>query len=192
MLARGTKSQHFTQRTVTAIGLLATFISPLRRGNFIRSPDRRILALGIDDLIVVDSPDSLLIAKREHLSSLSQAVQDLPEKQTISQNGVAADWGDMVEVLQDAASRVRRFTVLPGKATSEPLHGDLAGHWIVVSGRGVAKIGARSCGIGVGETIGLPYGEARWVANTGDDALEVIEVMLKNSAMNASSFRKAV
>lgn len=162
------------------------------RGNFIRSPERRILALGVNDLIIVDSPDSLLVAKREHLSSLSQAVQDLPEKLPLSRNGVAADWGNVLEVLQDSSSHVRRFTVLPGKATSEPVHGDVVGHWIVVSGRGVAKIAARTCGMCAGETLGLPSGEARWLANTGEDALEVIEVLLKRPAASPSTLRKAV
>ena len=160
--------------------------------NFIRSTDRRILALGVEDLVIVDSPDSLLVAKREHLPSLSQAVQDLPQLKPISHNGPKADWGDVFEVLQDSSSSVRKFIILPGKATSEALHGELGGHWIVTSGRGVAKIGARTCGLDADESVALSTGEARWIANIGDGALEVIEVLLQRPAVNTSSLRKVI
>lgn len=62
-------------RTVGDVHLYAS------RGNFVYSPDRRILGLGIEDLVIVSSPDALLIARREHLSLLSQVVPDLPSKQ---------------------------------------------------------------------------------------------------------------
>ena len=61
-------------RTVGDVHLSAS------KGNFVYSTGRRILGLGIEDLVIIDSPDSLLIAKRDHLSGLSQEVQDLPLK----------------------------------------------------------------------------------------------------------------
>ncbi|MFO0991214.1 MAG: sugar phosphate nucleotidyltransferase [Hyphomicrobiales bacterium] len=61
-------------RVVGDVHLLAS------KGNFVHSATRRILGIGIEDLVIVDSPDSLLIVRRGDLSSLSRAVQDLPPK----------------------------------------------------------------------------------------------------------------
>jgi len=162
------------------------------KGNFVRSADRRVVALGVKDLVIVDSPDALLVAAHEKLPALSKVIQDLPHEARALPDTSKAEWGHVQEILEDGSSHIRRFAVSFGEATAPALHDEASGHWVVVAGRGVATIGARTCGLGAGETVHLPAGQPRWIANTGADTLEVIEILLRAPIENAARLRKAV
>lgn len=146
-------------------------------GNFIFSSDRTVLALGIEDLIIVDSADALLVAKREHLPLLGDAVKQLPEERADSEAPCFA-WGECETVAEDTHCQVRRLSIAPGQATTALDHGLDAGHWIVVTGSGTATIGGRMIPLREGQSTVTPAHVMRHFQNSGDEALVLIEVRL--------------
>ncbi|MBL8908188.1 MAG: mannose-1-phosphate guanylyltransferase [Rhizobiales bacterium] len=162
------------------------------KNSFIRSSERQVVALGVENLFVVDTPDGLLVAHGGCLPLLGKAVESLRNNAPRSLDTARPDWGGVQLILQNAASRVSRFAVQAGQATPPDAHGELPGHWICVAGGGVATIGARICGVNSGETLALPGGEERWIANTGQHTLEVIEVLLQVPMEKDAELRRAV
>jgi mannose-1-phosphate guanylyltransferase/mannose-6-phosphate isomerase len=162
-------------------------------GNFIFAPERTVLALGVDDLVIVDSSDALLVAKRDHLALLGDVVKQLPDD-AIAAAGETKRfaWGTCETISADAHCLVRKMSIVRGQATKAADHGRDAGHWIVVSGVGTAVIGGRTLALRQGQSAATPIDVARHVHNTGEEDLVLMDVRLAVSTRDRAPVRKAV
>ncbi|NBP39711.1 MAG: mannose-1-phosphate guanylyltransferase/mannose-6-phosphate isomerase [Betaproteobacteria bacterium] len=146
---------------------------------YIRAPHRPVVALGLDNLLIVDTADAVLIAHQNASEHVKQAVQAL-ETQGFSQakahRRVARPWGSYDSI--DAGDRflVKRITVNPGAALSLQLHHHRAEHWIVVRGTARVTRGNDSYLISENESTFIPLGVKHRLENPGLVPLEMIEV----------------
>ncbi|UZK04446.1 mannose-1-phosphate guanylyltransferase/mannose-6-phosphate isomerase [Venatoribacter cucullus] len=138
---------------------------------------RDIALLGVTDLVVVDTADALLIAQRDALDQLCEAVADSP---ATSPRKVFRPWG-CYEILHPGDGyKIKRLQVKPGGQLSLQRHQQRAEHWVVV--RGEATVIRQQDGeltqeiLHANESTFIALGDVHALANHGNTLLEMIEV----------------
>lgn len=147
--------------------------------SFLYSSSRLVATIGLDGLVVVETPDAVLVAPRERVQQVKEIVKRLKDERRPEISAHKKDyrpWGDFECI--DIADRyqVKRITVLPGARLSLQMHHHRAEHWIVV--RGTAKItrGDEVFTLTENQSTYIPLGETHRLENPGKIPLELIEV----------------
>lgn len=140
---------------------------------------RPVVALGIEDVLIIDTPDALLVAAKEHAESVKQVVaklESLDANQALHHRRVARPWGWYDSVDVGTRHQVKRITVKPGAALSLQMHHHRAEHWVVVSGVAEVTNGEQVLRLNENESTYIPIGQRHRLANPGAQMLELIEV----------------
>lgn len=149
------------------------------RNNYIRSESRLVTAIGIDDLVVVETADAVLVGARNRMQQIKQIVETLTSadrtEATLHQK-VFRPWGTYESLVVGEQFQVKRLTVAPGQTLSLQRHHHRAEHWVVVSGEADITRGDEQLTLGPDESTYIPVGMKHRLANRGDVPLEVIEV----------------
>lgn len=149
------------------------------RNTFIHAPHRPVVALGTHDLLIVDTPDALLVAQRDHAEQVKDVVAHL-SKQAVPQAGahrrVARPWGWYDSVDMGERFQVKRIGVKPGASLSLQKHHHRAEHWIVVKGTAEVTRGQEVFLMSENQSTYIPIGEVHRLHNPGKMELEMIEV----------------
>ncbi|MCX5712630.1 MAG: mannose-1-phosphate guanylyltransferase/mannose-6-phosphate isomerase, partial [Candidatus Omnitrophica bacterium] len=140
---------------------------------------RFIAAIGLQDLIVVDTPDALLITKKEESEKVKTIVDRLIKKQRSEQyehKTVKRPWGEYTVLDIGSGFKVKLVVVDPGQSLSLQYHQKRSEHWVVVEG--VAKIleGKRSFILHANKSAYVPVGCVHRVSNHGKTPLKIVEV----------------
>lgn len=142
--------------------------------------ERRLIALiGLDDVVVVDTDDALLVARKDRVQQVKEIVQRIKagkRSEATWHRKVYRPWGAYDSI--DAAERfqVKRITVKPGATLSLQMHHHRAEHWIVVSGTARVTRGDEVFLLGENESTFIPLGTRHRLENPGMVPLELIEV----------------
>ena len=146
---------------------------------FVHSPHRPVVVLGTKDLVVIDTPDALLVAASSHVEQVKQVVARL-EADSISQSvhhrKVARPWGSYDSVDVGERHQVKRITVRAGAKLSLQLHHHRAEHWIVVKGTALVTKGEEEILLTENQSTYIPLGIKHRLENPGKTDLELIEV----------------
>ena len=149
------------------------------RNSLVMSGSRLVACIGVDDLIVVETPDALLISHKDKTQEVKQVVERLKSEDRSEgqlHRKVFRPWGSYDGV--DAGERfvVKRIVVNPGACLSLQLHYHRAEHWIVV--RGTAKVTCEDSSYLVSENQStfISLGKKHRLENPGRVPLEMIEV----------------
>lgn len=146
---------------------------------FVHSPHRPTVALGVDNLVIVDTPDALLVAHKDKAEEVKQAVVAL-ERQGLSQavmhRKVARPWGWYDSVDAGERFQVKRISVKPGASLSLQMHHHRAEHWIVVRGTARVVRGDDELILAENQSVYIPLGVKHRLENPGKTDLEIIEV----------------
>jgi len=149
------------------------------RNTYIRAPHRPVVALGTEDLLIVDSPDALLVAARTHAELVKGVVSDLDAAglaQATQHRRAARPWGTYDSVDMGKRFQVKRITVKPGAKLSLQMHYHRAEHWIVVSGTAKVTRGDETFLLSENQSTYIPLGTVHRLENPGKEPLEIIEV----------------
>lgn len=146
---------------------------------YIQAPNKVVVALGTSDLIIVDTPDALLVANVEKVEEVKNVVLKLKEvglPQVENHKRVYRPWGWYDSIDAGERFQVKRISVKPGASLSLQMHYHRAEHWIVV--KGVAKItnGNQIFTLKENQSTFIPIGVKHRLENPGYDELEIIEV----------------
>jgi len=147
--------------------------------NYIRSESRLVTAIGVEDLVLVETADAVMVGARDRVQDIKQVVEaltaaDRPEA-AVHQK-VFRPWGSYESLVVGEQFQVKRLTVAPGQTLSLQLHHHRAEHWVVVSGQAEVTRGEEVLTLGPDESTYIPIGMKHRLANRGVDPLEVIEV----------------
>jgi mannose-1-phosphate guanylyltransferase/mannose-6-phosphate isomerase len=146
---------------------------------YIHAAHRPVVALGTCDLLIIDTPDAVLVAATTHAEQVKQAVAQL-EAQEIPQASqhrrVARPWGVYDSVDSGDRFQVKRITVKPGAKLSLQMHHHRAEHWIVVKGTARVTRGDEVFLLGENQSTYIPLGITHRLENPGKTPLEIIEV----------------
>ncbi len=145
----------------------------------IQSNDRLIAALGIDELIIIDTADALLVANKNRAQDVKHIYSDLKisEHQTYKYHKtVHRPWGAYTVLEEGPRFKIKRIVVKPGASLSLQMHHHRSEHWIVVSGTAKVLNGDREMLVSVNESTYIPTGNKHRLENPGVVDLIIIEV----------------
>ena len=148
-------------------------------GSYIYSPDRLSVVLGGQDLLVIDTPDALLVAPKDMAEQVRQAVAALESRQSpqaILHRKVSRPWGWYDSLDRGDGFQVKRILVRPGASLSLQLHHQRAEHWVVVRGRAKVTRGGEVFELSRNESTYIPLGVKHRLENPGEEDLEIIEI----------------
>jgi mannose-1-phosphate guanylyltransferase / mannose-6-phosphate isomerase len=146
---------------------------------FIHAPHRPVVALGTENLLIIDTLDAVLITHRDHVEQVKDIVVQLEKEkcsQAISHRKVSRPWGWYDSIDMGDRFQVKRIGVKPGASLSLQKHHHRAEHWIVVKGTAEVTRGNDTFLLTENQSTYIPIGEIHRLKNPGMVELEIIEV----------------
>jgi mannose-1-phosphate guanylyltransferase/mannose-6-phosphate isomerase len=149
------------------------------QGSLLIAQHRFLAALGVEDLVVVETADAVLVANKAHAQNVKEIVAQLKSsarEEYRSHRRVHRPWGHYEAVDAGPGFQVKRLTVHPGAALSLQLHRHRAEHWVVVSGQARVTRGDEVFVLGENQSTYIPVGVRHRLENAGESSLRIIEV----------------
>ncbi|MCG7849164.1 MAG: cupin domain-containing protein, partial [ANME-2 cluster archaeon] len=151
-------------------------------GNIIQSTENKVVSLiGVDNMVVVDTPDALLVCPRDRCQDVKDVVGALKEQddERVSlHRTVYRQWGSYT-ILEDLEGyKIKRIRVLPEKTLSLQLHYHRSEHWVVITGTACVQVDSERFYLRHGESTFIRPGIKHRLSNPGKFPLEIIEVQL--------------
>jgi len=151
------------------------------KNNFVYGKERLISLVGIDDLIVVDTPDALLISKKGDSQKIKDIVKELKGRDSDLHHihlTAHRPWGTYTVLEDEEQYKVKRIVVKPGKRLSLQKHFHRSEHWIVVSGTATVTVGDETRLIRPNESTYIKMGEVHRLENEGKIDIVLIEAQV--------------
>ena len=147
--------------------------------SFIYSKNRMISAVGLENLVIVDTKDAVLVADR----SKSEEVKKIVDRLNAENNPIATEntvgyrpWGTYETIELGKRYRVKHIIVKPGEKLSKQMHYHRSEHWIIVSGTAKVLNGDKELILTENQSTYIPLGTVHFIENPGKTPLEFIEV----------------
>jgi mannose-1-phosphate guanylyltransferase/mannose-6-phosphate isomerase len=148
--------------------------------NLVRAAERRMVAtVGIDDLVIVDTQDATLVARKDRVQDVKRIVERIKQsgrQEHALHRKVYRPWGSYDSIDSGERFQVKRIVVKPGAALSLQKHRHRAEHWVVISGVAEVTCDARVFDLHENESTYIPQGSVHRLRNRGDVPVELIEV----------------
>jgi mannose-1-phosphate guanylyltransferase/mannose-6-phosphate isomerase len=150
------------------------------QNSYLRSNGRLVAAIGIDSVVVVDTPDATLVSRRDRSQDV-KAIVDRLREQGRSEADTDGDelrpWGTLRMLDHEPGYRVLRLRLKPGAAMPIHTHEDTSGHWIVLNGTARVRLGETTRLVSKNESVIMPAGAIHQLENVSEtEALEMIKV----------------
>ena len=149
------------------------------RNTLVHASSRLVSLVGVDDLIVIETPDAVLVADKNRSQDVKQIVSQLQttkrEEHTLHRK-VHRPWGWYDSIDEGSRFKVKRIQVKPGASLSLQKHHHRAEHWIVVKGTAEITNGDKVLLLTENQSTFIPLGEVHRLTNPGAIPLEIIEV----------------
>jgi mannose-1-phosphate guanylyltransferase/mannose-6-phosphate isomerase len=149
------------------------------KNSLIYASHKLVSALGIDNLVVIETSDAILIADRNHSQHVKVIVDKLhlqKREERVLHRKVSRPWGWYDSLDEGENFKVKRIQVNPGASLSLQRHTKRAEHWVVVKGVAEVICNDKRITLRENESTYIPLGHKHRLLNPGKDILEIIEV----------------
>jgi mannose-1-phosphate guanylyltransferase/mannose-6-phosphate isomerase len=149
------------------------------RNSTVFAEEKLVVALGIENLIVVETDDAILVAHRDQSENIKQAVESLARQgrsHVKLHRKVHRPWGHYDSISEGERFKVKRIQVNPGASISLQMHHHRAEHWIVVCGTARIVRGDEEFLLSENQSTYIPLGVTHRLENPGTIPLEIVEV----------------
>lgn len=149
------------------------------RNSLIIGDKRLIAAVGIDNLLIAETDDAILIAKRGESQNVKEVVKQLKSKNRVEaeeHRTVYRPWGEYTVLEEGKRYKIKRIVVKPGERLSLQMHHHRSEHWVVVKGTAKVEINGKEIFIHENESAYVPKSTVHRLENPGMLHLEIIEV----------------
>ncbi|MBG9388865.1 mannose-1-phosphate guanylyltransferase/mannose-6-phosphate isomerase [Caenimonas aquaedulcis] len=149
------------------------------RNTLVHATSRLVAVIGMDDAVVVETPDAVLVMKRDCSQDVKEVVAGLTARdraEPLLPRKVHRPWGWYDSIDSGSRFQVKRIMVKPGASLSLQMHHHRAEHWIVVSGTAKVTRGDDTFLLAENESTYIPMGHKHRLSNPGKVPLEIIEV----------------
>lgn len=149
------------------------------RDSMIHGENRLVAAVGVRDLVIVETKDAVLVAHKDYIQDVKRIVEKLRgagRTEHIQHRDVYRPWGIYDSIGSGSRYQVKKITVKPGAKLSVQKHHHRAEHWVVVSGTARVTNGERTYLVTENESTYIPIGQVHCLENPGVIPLELIEV----------------
>ena len=146
---------------------------------YVKSEDRIIACVGVDDLVIIENNDSVLVAKKSDSQKVKSIVQKLDKdgfEEAKNHKQAYRPWGSYTSIAEDKRWQVKKIIVKPGSSLSLQMHHHRSEHWIVVTGTALVEINESKKLLSENESIYIPLGYKHRLSNPGKLDLILIEV----------------
>ena len=141
--------------------------------------NRLIATIGLKDLIIIDTVDALLVARRGQAQRVKEVVDRLKElkrKEVVEHLTTYRPWGYFVVLEEGPRYKIKRIVLKPGQKVSHQLHYHRSEHWIIVKGTAKVTLGKKTTLVHENESTYVPKSTEHRLENPGKVPLEMIEV----------------
>ena len=149
------------------------------RNSLLYGQDRLVAALGLDGLVVVDTPDALLVCRADVSQNVRKVVEQLRKEgreEALVHREVLKPWGAYKVLDRGDAYQLKWLDVLPEERLSLQSHKHRAEHWIVVAGTATVTVNEQVVDVVCGDHIYIPKGSQHRVENRQSEKLRMIEI----------------
>jgi len=148
--------------------------------NSVMYADRRVVAtIGLEDMVVVDTPDATLVCPKNKSQDVKKVVEILKQQgapEHLEHLTVHRPWGSYTVLEEGQSYKVKRVTVSPGGRLSLQMHHKRSEHWVVIAGTARVTRGEEIFDLAVGQSTAIPVETPHRLENPGSDVLHIIEV----------------
>jgi mannose-1-phosphate guanylyltransferase len=148
-------------------------------GTYVHAADRVVATVGVENLVIVDTPDAVLVAHRDHLQRVKEVVGELKARGNEAyklHKTVARPWGTYTVLETGPGFKIKRIEVKPGASLSLQLHHRRSEHWDEQRGTARVTSGESVFDLPSGESTFIPVETMHRLENRGTDLLAIIEV----------------
>ena len=151
------------------------------KNSYIQSQSRLVAAVGMEDVVIVETADAVLVANKSKVQAVKQLVEQLEaakRSESINHTLVYRPWGSYESLAVGDGYQVKRIVVNPGASLSLQLHHRRAEHWIMIKGAGLIRCDDEEFMLHVNESTFIPLGSKHRLSNPGAEPVELIEVQI--------------
>jgi len=146
---------------------------------YINTDDKLVAAIGVDNLVIVNTKDAVLIVDKAKVQDVKKVVEYLKlnaRSEYRRHRESYSPWGRTDIVVNEDRYNVNRITVKPGGRFSLQMHHHHAEHWVVLSGTGKVTLDDKSYLITENQSTFIPIGSVHMLENPGKIPLELLEI----------------
>jgi len=147
--------------------------------SYINADHHMVVAIGVDNLIIVDTPDATFVAtqdKAHEIKSIVESLQFGGRSEGATHRKVYRPWGWYDSIESGEYFQVKRLHIEPGAKLSLQMHHQRAEHWVVVNGTATVTSGEKILTLNKGDSTYIPLGVTHALENQTNKPLEIIEV----------------
>lgn len=170
-----------TQKDESGNAALGDVILHRTANSFVRTWDKLVALVGLDDVVVVSTKDATLVARKDLVQDakvIAAKIKAEGRPEWELHREVYRPWGKFDSVDHGDRYQVKRITVKPGAQLSLQMHHHRAEHWVVVSGTALVTKGEETSMLNENESIYIPIGVVHSLENPGTAPLEIIEIQV--------------
>lgn len=163
--------------------ILGKVISKEVKRSYLRSENKLIVGLGLENLIVVETNDAILVANKNNAQNVKNIVdllKDRGEPEATIHKTIFRPWGSYTSIAEGINWQVKKIIVKPNESLSLQLHNFRSEHWVIVDGSALVEIDNKEQIINQNESIYIPLGSKHRLSNKGEKDLVLIEVQSGN------------
>lgn len=147
---------------------------------FSQNPNKFIAGIDVENLIVVDTGDALLVARKDSAQKVKEIFEHIKDNENLSKNSLTTHrpWGKYTILEDNQGYKIKRIEVLPGKRLSLQKHFHRNEHWIVLSGTATVEIDDHVFTVCPNESIYIKMGQKHRLINDGKIPIILIEAQV--------------
>ena len=161
--------------------VLGEVFSMNTKNSYIHSPNRLIATIGVEDLIIVDTPDALLVAHKnrdQEVKKVTEHLRSISHEGYLYHRTVHRPWGTYTILEEGPGFKIKRITVKPGATLSLQSHVHRSEHWVVIRGRAKIVNGDNEVHLKTNESTFVKAGNKHRLANPYTEELAIIETQV--------------
>lgn len=149
------------------------------RDTYVSAESRLVAAVGLDDIVIVETKDSLLVARKsrsQQVKSIVDRLKSLKRGESELHRQVYRPWGSFDSLESGDGFQVKRLVIRPGGEISLQRHTHRSEHWVIVRGRAQVTHNDQVLDLGPNEAVHIARGDIHRIANPFDEPVHIIEV----------------
>lgn len=162
----------------TAQGPSGRVITVGTKNSLIHANDKTVACIGLDDLVVIETRDSILIANKRGSDGIKTIVNNLQKEnapEVLRSPARSHAWGHSQVMSEGPGFRMKEMVLKPGGSRSLKMHHHRTEQWVIVSGEGLVTIDGVERAVKAQDSIVIPARAMHQLVNTGTDDLRVYE-----------------
>ncbi len=149
------------------------------KNTFIRSENKFVVGVGLENIIIVETKDAVLVANKDYSQSVKDLVSLMNEKgfnEGQNHKMVYRPWGSFLSIEEGKNWQIKKIDVTPGASLSLQMHFHRSEHWVVINGTAKIQIGNDEKIYGPNESVYIPLGVKHRLSNPTKLPLTIIEI----------------